>query len=232
MAQVGQHVTAVRPDVCNLPESARRCQGLPDVGHLQLQLLCMCCGGHWSLPCTDTVTGLSERYLTKPILLCAAAPNTKTQQELWKAVAPGNGASSDIATFNQQASALQKRLNSQSGGNIQLVIANAIWTKNLAVRKTFADEMKASFNVSRARLMWECKMGPNMSKGAFRGVLEGSQVGRESPCTQRAFCTAFCTGWGAPPGLQQAHRLCPDVTHATLRCAPFSALCCATPYAG
>jgi hypothetical protein len=55
---------------------------------------------------------------------------------------------SSAQTFNQQASALQKRLNSQSGGSIQLVIANAIWTRNLAVRKSYADEMKAQYNVS------------------------------------------------------------------------------------
>lgn len=97
------------------------------------------------------------RYLQAPtrssvvtcVLICVG-PGTKTQQELWRATAGPSTAlsASSAATFNQQASALQKRLNSQAGGSIQLVIANAIWTKDIAVRKSYADEMKASFNVS------------------------------------------------------------------------------------
>lgn len=80
-----------------------------------------------------------------------AGPGTKTQQELWKTVNSGTALSASSAqTFNQQASALQKRLNSQSGGSIQLVIANAIWTKDLAVRKSYADEMKTQYNVRGA----------------------------------------------------------------------------------
>jgi serine protease inhibitor len=50
--------------------------------------------------------------------------------------------------FSQQASALQKRLNSQSGNGTQLVIANALWTKDLAVRKAYAEEMKSLYSVS------------------------------------------------------------------------------------
>lgn len=96
------------------------------------------------------------RYLQAPTRssvvtsLTCAGPGTKTQQELWKATAGPSTAlsASSATTFNQQASALQKRLNSQAGGSIQLVIANAIWTKDIAVRKSYADEMKASFNVS------------------------------------------------------------------------------------
>jgi len=81
--------------------------------------------------------------------LCGAGPGSKTQQELWKAVAPGSAYSTaNAVTLNDQASALQKRLNQQSGGSVQLVIANAIWTKDLAVRKAYADDMKAKYNVS------------------------------------------------------------------------------------
>lgn len=82
------------------------------------------------------------------LLLNGAGPGTKTQQELWRATAgPSTALSATSATtLNQQSSALQKRLNSQAGGSIQLVIANAIWTKDITVRKSYADEMKASFN--------------------------------------------------------------------------------------
>ena len=76
--------------------------------------------------------------------------------------APAPAASGTATTFNQQASALQKRLNQQAGGNIQLVIANAVWTKNLAVRKSYADDMKAQFGVSMPGQPGSCSpvLGP------------------------------------------------------------------------
>ena len=90
-----------------------------------------------------------------------AGPGTKTQQELWQATNPGSALSAPQAVaFNQQASALQKRLNQQAGGNIQLVIANAIWTKKLAVRKEYADEMKAQFGVRKLGwMLWSWHPG-------------------------------------------------------------------------
>lgn len=76
--------------------------------------------------------------------------------------APAPAGSGTATTLNQQASALQKRLNQQAGGNIQLVIANAVWTKNLAVRKSYADDMKAQFGVSMPGQPGSCSvvLGP------------------------------------------------------------------------
>lgn len=98
-------------------------------------------------PAVQAVISPISVWFALILLLNGAGPGTKTQQELWKTVNSGTALSASSAqTFNQQASALQKRLNSQSGGSIQLVIANAIWTRNLAVRKSYADEMKAQYN--------------------------------------------------------------------------------------
>jgi serpin B len=98
-------------------------------------------------PAVQAIISPISVWLALILLLNGAGPGTKTQQELWKTVNSGTALSASSAqTFNQQASALQKRLNSQSGGSIQLVIANAIWTRNLAVRKSYADEMKTQYN--------------------------------------------------------------------------------------
>lgn len=73
-----------------------------------------------------------------------------TQRELWKAIGPPLPVSAAAAgAFNAQASALQARLQQQPGGP-QLVIANAVWTKDLAVLPAFAAQMRTQFDVSAA----------------------------------------------------------------------------------
>lgn len=82
------------------------------------------------------------------LLFNGAGPGTKTQTELWKAIGPDSTGftASAAADFNKQASTLQKRLNAQQGQGLTLVIANAVWTKDLQVQKSYADDMKMQFN--------------------------------------------------------------------------------------
>lgn len=96
---------------------------------------------------------------------------------------------SSASAFNTQASTLQKRLNDQSGGSVQLVIANAIWTRNIAVRQSYADDMKAQFNVGLYVLGVRVEVGAAGSScaihGASRGQVLRSMISR---------CWAFACG--------------------------------------
>jgi serine protease inhibitor len=51
------------------------------------------------------------------------------------------------ASFNNATAVLQKRLRAQSGGGTQLVIANAIWTQNAALKPAYVNQMKTLYEV-------------------------------------------------------------------------------------
>jgi hypothetical protein len=80
---------------------------------------------------------------------------TPTYNELWSSAA-GNatqftGDSTPLAALNTQVAALRDALGRQaSGGTLNLSIADALWTKGVALNPAYAGDMQRLFKVNAA----------------------------------------------------------------------------------
>lgn len=97
-------------------------------------------------------------YLALILALNGAGPLSQTQKELWLVLTSSGAASTQQlpsglanattaeAAVNSQASSLMRGLLAQSGGNgTQLVVANALWTNQTAVKPQYAKSMLTLF---------------------------------------------------------------------------------------
>lgn len=82
--------------------------------------------------CTLTASGHTHETL---IALALAGPSTPTYNEILSVVAGGSAAfgAGGLADINTQVAALCAALSRQSAGNNTLTIADAVWTRGIAV---------------------------------------------------------------------------------------------------
>jgi hypothetical protein len=107
-------------------------------------------------------------YVSAP---CHAGLPSITHQQIWQvlqqrdALPPGYPAAVLQATearFNANIAKLQRALMVQPGNGTELIIANALWTRGVQLRRMYQGKMQSLFQVSPSSAAW---FVPSCSKG-------------------------------------------------------------------